>query len=355
MIEIDGSFGEGGGQILRTAISLSALTLKPIKITEIRAGRPQPGLKKQHLAGIELTARLVNAEVKGLEVGSTRIEFIPTELQGGEFSLDIGTAGAISLVLQAVLPPAILCPESVRFNLRGGTDVAWSPPIDYFREVFVPMVSQMGLNIQIHQNRRGHYPRGGGNVHAEIKPVGKISMLRCVDFGDLRAISGISHCVRLPSHVADRQGISAEQELQSQGLKIAEIKREWYPKNNDPHLGAGSGIVLWAESQEGWRIGADRLGERGKRAEDVGRDAAKQLMKDLATGKAIDSHLCDMLIPYLALAEGESTIGITEITSHLVTNIWVARKILGVEMHLDGEVGQPGVLSVRGSGFSIPE
>jgi len=128
MIEIDGSYGEGGGQILRTAISLAALIMKPVRIVKIRAGRTKPGLRRQHMAGIELTSRLVSAHVRGLEIGSTEVEFEPIEGKSGSFSYDVGTAGSISLILQAVLPPAILSPEPVQFNLRGGTDVSWSPP-----------------------------------------------------------------------------------------------------------------------------------------------------------------------------------------------------------------------------------
>ena len=137
MIEIDGSVGEGGGQILRTTVSLSALTMTPVRVTNIRAGRKQPGLRRQHMAGIELTGQLVSADVSGLEVGSGEVEFVPRERRSGMFSHDVGTAGSISLILQAVLPPAILAKEPVVFRLRGGTDVKWSPPIDFFTVSFI--------------------------------------------------------------------------------------------------------------------------------------------------------------------------------------------------------------------------
>ncbi|MHA2423475.1 MAG: RNA 3'-terminal phosphate cyclase [Candidatus Thorarchaeota archaeon] len=352
MIEIDGSYGEGGGQILRTSVSLSALTLKPVTITKIRAGRPKPGLKRQHIAGIELTSQIVGAEVDGLEIGSTKVTFRPSELMSGNFSYDIGTAGSISLVLQAVLPPAILSADSVKLSLRGGTDVNWSPPIDYLREVFIPIIQRMGANLDIKQIKRGHYPRGGGQVEVIVTPTHEITPVNFLNFGDVARISGISHCVRLPSHVADRQANAVESELARRNLTFERLEREWYQKNNDPHLGAGSGVVLWAESTSGIRIGADRLGERGKRAEEVGKEAVMQLLQELATGKAIDSHLCDMLIPYLALANGPSQIGVTEITSHLITNIWVAERILGVNITLEGNLGEPGTVSIEGIGFS---
>ncbi|MHA1577225.1 MAG: RNA 3'-terminal phosphate cyclase [Candidatus Thorarchaeota archaeon] len=353
MIEIDGSYGEGGGQILRTAISLSALIMKPVRIGKIRAGRKKPGLRRQHMAGIELASRLVNASVRGLEIGSTEVEFEPTERRSGSFSFDVGTAGSISLILQAVLPPAILSPEPVQFNLRGGTDVSWSPPLDYIREVFVPMLHLMGPIIEIRQERRGHYPKGGGKASISITPVDGIKGVDLYEFGKLLGVSGISHCVRLPGHIADRQASSAESVLMENGVKMMNIERESYPKNKDPHIGPGTGIVLWAESDTGLRIGADNLGSRGKRAEDVGKEAAEHLISELSSGMAIDSHLCDMLVPYLAIANGSSRIGITKVTSHLVTNVAIAKQIMEIEITLKGDVGKPGILSVRGAGLSF--
>ncbi|MFX0107125.1 MAG: RNA 3'-terminal phosphate cyclase, partial [Candidatus Hodarchaeota archaeon] len=270
MIEIDGSYGEGGGQILRTSVSLSALTMEPVRISRIRTGRPKPGLKRQHLVGIELLSRMVNAETMGLEIGSTTIEFIPRKRKGGEFSYDVGTAGSISLILQAALPTAVFAPEPVKLALTGGTDVSWSPPIDYMRDVFVHNIQKMGPRIKILLNKRGHYPRGGGRVECEIQPVTSISRLDSVQFGKTARVCGVSHCVRLPGHIAERQATAAEDLLRKQGILNIEITRESYAKNEDKHLGPGTGLVLWAESDLGWRVGYDQLGARGKRAEDVG-------------------------------------------------------------------------------------
>ncbi|MGY5874326.1 MAG: RNA 3'-terminal phosphate cyclase [Candidatus Thorarchaeota archaeon] len=353
MITIDGSYGEGGGQIIRTAVSLSALTMKPVRISKIRAGRSKPGLRNQHIAGIEVTGWLANASISGLEVGSTEIEFIPKERSGGEYSYDVGTAGSISLILQAVLPAAVLSPEPITLNLRGGTDVTWSPPVDYMREVFLPSLARLGLSVIITTKRRGHYPKGGGQVTCEIKPSSKIATMNQTEFGRLIGVQGVSHCVRLPSHVASRQADSAKSILDRSEINPVSISTESYPKGKDPHLGPGSGIVLWAESDNGMRIGADQLGKRGKRAEEVGADAAQQLVRELATKYAVDSHLGDMLVPYLAMAKGESEIGLTEVTSHLQTNLWVTKRILGVEMNLEGNLGQTGVLTVKGTELSL--
>ncbi|MFO7837295.1 MAG: RNA 3'-terminal phosphate cyclase [Candidatus Thorarchaeota archaeon] len=352
MIEIDGSYGEGGGQILRTAISLSAVTMEPVRVVNIRAGRPTPGLKNQHIAGIEVTGRLVNAEIKGLRIGSTTIEFHPVERRGGRISYDIGTAGAISLALQAALLPAVLSPDQSYIEITGGTDVLWSPPIDYMKHVFDFMLQKMGPKIEITQHRRGHYPRGGGRVSCGIKSVNEIHSIDLVEFGEILEVVGISHCARLPAHVAHRQADAAESYLRGKGLENINIEREYWSKEDDPHLGAGSGIVIWAESNRGVRIGGDSLGKKGKPAEKVGREAAIQLVSELSTGKAVDSHLCDMLVPYMAVAQGKSSIGVTKITSHLETNIWVAEEMLGIETQLEGESGKPGRLTLKGTGVT---
>jgi len=348
LIEIDGSYGEGGGQILRTSISLAALTMSPIRISKIRAGRPKPGLKSQHLSGIKLTGELVDASIKGLKVGSTEITFIPNQRKSGSFDIDIGTAGSIALILQAVLPPAVLAPEPVSFHIRGGTDVNWSPPIDYLKYVFSPMIGRLGASIEIEQKKRGHYPKGGGEVVCNVTPTSELRPINLVNFGRVASVNGISHCVRLPSHIAERQASSAE-DIICRNLDLpVRIQTETYSMRDDHHLGPGSGIVLWADGEIGARIGADQLGEKSLRAEEVGKRAADRLLKELSTGKAIDSHLADMIVPYLAIAKGDSKIGITEITSHLTTNLWTIKQILGTSMTIEGSIGEPGLLMING-------
>ena len=349
LIEIDGSYGEGGGQILRTSISLAALTMKPVRISKIRAGRPKPGLKRQHLSGIKLAGELVDASIEGLEVGSTEISFIPNQRVGGSFSIDIGTAGSISLILQAVLPPAVLAPDPITFQIRGGTDVKWSPPVDYLNNVFCPLLSRLGSIVKIEQKKRGHYPRGGGEVLCKVTPTKDLSSLDLIDFGELSTVAGISHCVRLPAHVAERQASSAEEVIREKLDVEASIETESYSKKDDHHLGSGSGIVLWANGSNGTRLGAGQLGDRGVPAERVGKKAAEHLVHEVSRGMAIDSHLADMIVPYLAVAKGESKIGISDVTSHLTTNLWTIEQILGTPMNLEGNIGEPGLLKITGN------
>ncbi len=352
---IDGSYGEGGGQIVRTSVSLSAVTMRPVRIINIRSGRSNPGLRRQHIAGVELIARVVDAEVSGLEVGSTRLEFIPCSRHGGTFSYDIGTAGSISLVLQAVFPALALCPEPSELTLTGGTDVAWSPPIDYMVHVFGHTIRHLGVTVDTKVIRRGHYPRGGGTVRCRVWPTESIHPVHFDGFGNLQSIYGLSHCVRLPRHVAVRQAQAAAEVLQGTLSCPVQIETESYDRKSDPHLGPGSGIVLWAESGSGMRIGSDSLGTRGKPAEQVGREAATSLLSELSTGLAVDSHLCDMLVPYVAMASGVSRIGITRVTSHLKTNLWVTSRFLDADLSLEGSTGTPGLLTVRGVGLSVKE
>ncbi len=351
MIVIDGSFGEGGGQILRTSIALSAILGVPIKIANIRAKRPQPGLKRQHMTAITAAATLCNAEVEGLKLGSTTIVFKPKDIKSGTFRFDIGTAGSISLVLQTLLPIMAYAPGPTEVKISGGTDVPWSPPIDYVRSVITYHLKLVGYEVRIELIRRGHYPRGGGEVRVKVdKPPRALAAVELIKRGNVRYIKGRSHCVKLPKHVAERQAKSARELLSKElaGIPI-EIELEWYEPSKDPHLGPGSGIVLWASAGEAL-LGADALGARGKRAEVVGEEAAKKLLNDLRTGMALDTHMSDNIIPYLALAEGTSSIGGAKLSMHAYTNIWLIKKILNIEVEYQGNLNEPFKLRVRGAG-----
>ncbi len=353
MIEVDGSIGEGGGQVLRTSIALSALLGEPVKIFNIRAKRSPPGLKAQHITGVKAVASLVGAEVEGLELGSQVLTFVPKERRGGSFSFDVGTAGSISLVLQALLPAAAFAPSPVELTVRGGTDVKWAPPIDYMKHVFAPIMAKMGYSVSIEVVRRGHYPRGGGIVKVRANPVSTLSPLRLEKRGAITRIRGISHCVRLPSHVAKRQAYAAYRLLKEEGFGgDLHIDVESYPPNKDPHLGPGSGIVLWAETDRGCVLGADALGERGKPAEQVGEEAAGKLLKELRGKATVDIHMADMLIPYMAIADGESVIRTRELTLHAFTNIKITEMITGVKFEVQGTLGAPAIIRVKGISFT---
>ncbi|NPA23954.1 MAG: RNA 3'-terminal phosphate cyclase [Crenarchaeota archaeon] len=351
-VEIDGSILEGGGQILRTSLALAALTGKSLRIYNIRAKRSNPGLQAQHLTGVKAIAELCGAKVEGAYKGSMELVFIPGKIRSGRFRFDIGTAGSISLVIQAILPVLVFAPGRVEVDITGGTDVRWSPPIDYVRYVMLPVLSKLGVRAEVIVYRRGHYPRGGGHVKLIVDPVDHLRPIVDVDRGEVREIRGRSHCVRLPRHVAERQAKSAEEYIKARGYRIPiNIELEYYPPDKDPHLGPGSGIVLWAVTDRDEIIGADALGEKGKPAEEVGKEAAEKLIEDLGTGKAFDRHMGDMLVPYIALADGHSKIGVARLTLHTITNVYVVEKILNVKFRVEGEQEKPGVIEVDGIGY----
>lgn len=349
MIHVDGSIGEGGGQILRTALALSAVSGKPIKIYNIRAKRSNPGLQRQHLMGVRAVAELSRARVRGAELGSTVLEFEPGGLRGGKIELDIGTAGSVTLVLQAVMPVLPFLPEPVEIIVRGGTDVPWSPTIDYVRFIVVPLLRFMGLELNVELLKRGHYPRGGGLVRYAVRePPGELRGLTLEERGRVFAVRGLSHAVLLPEHVARRQAFSAEEYLRSRlGGVDVDIRIEHAPSGA---LGPGSGITLWAECEKSL-LGSDSLGQKSKRAELVGEEAATKLLEDLLTGAALDRYMSDMIIPLLALAKGVSVVRGARYTLHAQTNVEIVRILLGdeVEIRVEGEAERPFKLMVKGS------
>lgn len=348
-ITIDGSLGEGGGQILRTSLALSAVLGRPVKIVNIRAKRKNPGLQRQHLTGVMALARLAKARVKGAEIGSTQLEFWPRGLEGGEYEFNIGTAGSVTLVFQALMPVLAFLPKPTRITVQGGTDVPWSPTIDYLRHVVAHHLEAMGLKVAIELHQRGHYPKGGGRVTYTIgDPPGKLKPLYLPDRGDLIRIEGISHAYKLPRHVAERQASSARRALEKAlGRDIKVVI--WVEHEPARGLGPGSGVALWAVTEKSI-LGSDSLGARGKPAEKVGDEAARALAEDLATGSSLDRHMSDMIIPLLALAEGESTVKGARLTLHARTNIEVVRLLMqDVSINLKGEAEKPFLLTIRGS------
>jgi len=355
-IFIDGSMGEGGGQILRTAIALSAVTGRPVKIVNIRAKRRNPGLRPQHLTAIRALAAITRARVKGAYVGSMEVEFWPGPVRGGEYEFDVGTAGSISLVLQALLPALAFADGPVRLRIVGGTDVKMAPTIDYMKEVFLPLLDRFGYHVELRVLRRGHYPKGGGIVEAAVEePPGRLEPAEMVDRGGLRMIRGRSHAVRLPRHVAERQAKAATEILRRELGVTPQIDIEWYAPGRDPHRGPGSGITLWAVFESSV-MGSDALGERGKRAEIVGAEAARKLVEDYRSGAALDRYAADMVPPYMALAAGVSRYTGARLTSHAET-MFKLLKIIIPEAEIEVEARRPGEpfhAVIKGIGLTRP-
>uniref|UniRef100_A0A7C3UCR5 RNA 3'-terminal phosphate cyclase n=1 Tax=Geoglobus ahangari TaxID=113653 RepID=A0A7C3UCR5_9EURY len=313
MIKIDGSYGEGGGQILRTSIALSCVTGKSVEIFNIRANRPKKGLAAQHLKGVEAAKMLCDAEVEGLRLGSTRLVFKPRKIRARDMRIDIGTAGSVTLIFQTILPPLLVADKPCKIEIIGGTDVQWSPSIDYFRFVTLKALKEMRANAEVELIKRGYYPKGGGKVILRVNP----SNLKGIAFEKemCDVIRGISHCSNLPEHVAERQAKVAKTFLEERGYKT-EIDVE-----TQKGLSTGSGITLFC----GYK-GSVSLGEKGKPAEKVGNEAASQLYEELQSDAVFDKHLADQVMSFAAIANEKTVYTTSEITKHIVSNAYVINK-----------------------------
>ncbi|MGC9443917.1 MAG: RNA 3'-terminal phosphate cyclase [Candidatus Methanospirareceae archaeon] len=328
MLHINGSVGEGGGQIIRTAIALAAITSTEVEITNIRANRPKPGLSAQHLQAVKAVERMTGGHTEGLALHSTRLTFTPGPLKGFAGTIDIGTAGSITLLLQCLIPVALCADRATHVRITGGTDVAWSPPIDFYTQVFLPALREMGCAVQLDVRQRGYYPKGGGVVDVTVTPVKQLHGFMAQASEPVDVIRGISHSCGLPAHVAERQANAANRLLRAAGFQSA-IKTDIVEKSS---WTTGSGITLWC----GYKSGS-ALGERGKRAEVVGEEAARTLTTELQSRATIDVHLADQLVPYSARADGPSELRVRALTKHLETNMYITQQFLEVAFAIERE------------------
>lgn len=390
-IEIDGSFGEGGGQMLRTSLTLSLLTGRPFRIVNIRAGREKPGLRPQHLEAVRAAQRIGNAKVEGASEGSMTLLFMPGAKVGGadNYRFEIRTAGSTMLVLQTVFLPLAVgsgrgagrgaapyrpraklhrnsegydgipprtgehlqleseggdgtsscTPRPVRVVIGGGTHVEWSPSFHYIALQWLPMLRRMGFNVRLELNKAGFYPRGGGEVECVIEPVsGPLRPIRLTERGTLRRLRIISAVGQLPLEIAERQRRQAEKRLaRLTGLEIDSM--------NLPLPSPSPGTMLLAMAEHEHSAGCFcALGARGKRAEKVADEACDALLAFLESDAAVDEYLSDQLVLPAVLAEGESCWR-AKVTQHLLTNLHVVRSFLPLKSEVDGKEGQ--VATVR--------
>lgn len=330
LILVDGAHGEGGGQIVRASVALAALTRQDCRIENIRAGRENPGLAAQHVAAIRAVAALSSAEVDGLDVGSRAIGFRPGDLLAGSHAVDVGTAGSVTLVLQACLPVALAAPGPVRLQITGGTDVPWSPPADYVARVFLPLLRRCGAQVDIVLVRRGYFPRGGGAIEVSVSPWTDRGPLQLEGPGPLRGIRGIAHASNLPEDIPKRMKHAAMRRLHGRG----DVKIEDRVYRGDEASGQGGALVLWAET-EGTILGSDSLAARGKPSERVGEEAASALVAEMDRGASLDVHAADQLLLYLVQASGPSVFLVRDVSGHLVTMAWLLERFLGPKIAIE--------------------
>ncbi len=355
MLTLDGSFGEGGGQLLRLAVGLSGVTRTPVRVERIRANRSRPGLAAQHLTAVRAAAAICGARMAGDELGSMELEFVPGQLKGGEHTFSVGTAGAVTLVLQAALPVALAATgylelperdgdegyrteaEPVSISVEGGTDVRWAPPVDHWDRVFLEHLRMAGVKAKLNVEQRGYFPRGGGKVVLKIEPAQdllrplepKERSKRDVLPAHKMNLQGVAFTGKLPEHVLDRMAKAARKELFRLGAGEVHIGKEWASSPSP-----GGGLVLWSE----WpRLGHGELTARGRRAEDIGRECAKELWEQVAAGAQVDRYTADQLLVYLALLGGSCATA--EVSEHARTAAWVIEQFLPVRFRVQEEAG----------------
>jgi len=346
---IDGALGEGGGQIVRTALTLSAVLGRPIRIENVRAGRRNPGLAAQHLAAVHAAAAACAAETEGVRLGSTAIAFTPRGApRAGSFRFDVaegregGSAGAATLVLQALLVVLATADGESSLVVHGGTHVAWSPPADYLLRVWLPALHRVGLEARVEEVRTGWFPAGGGELRASVRG-GRAFRWRALaaeELGALVAVRGRALAASLPAHVADRMAARARSLLAGEGI-AASIEAERVRAD-----GPGACLFLVAEYERAC-AGFSALGERGKSAERVAEEAVARLVAHRRSGAALDVHLADQVLLPAALAEAPSTFTVERVSAHLRANARVVELFERTSVEIDERADGTGRVVVR--------
>ncbi|MCS7191848.1 MAG: RNA 3'-terminal phosphate cyclase [Armatimonadetes bacterium] len=350
---IDGSYGEGGGQILRSSLALSALTGKPLRVFNIRAGRKNPGLRPQHLTSVRAAATICNAKFEGAKVNSTELNFEPMGLQGGFLFIDVSadqrSAGSGTLVFQTIFPALLFAKQTSSIRIiRCGTHVPFSPTYDYIADVFLPMMKLLSAKGELKLVKAGWFPEGGGELEASIQPINQpVKCISLTERGNLKSILVLSALSNLKRSIALRQANQAVNRLLSMGFRQSEIEvdiREF------PSPSKGT-VVFIAAKFENVIAGFSALGELGKPAEKVADEAVEDFAEYWRTNAPVDKHLADQLILFMALADGVSVIKTSALTQHSLTQIWLVEQFLPVNFEVQGRLGEPSIIRVEGLGF----
>lgn len=354
MIRIDASQGEGGGQVLRSALAMSIISAQPVHLVNIRANRRNPGLAPQHLAGVRAAAQICGATVEGDDLRSQELTFRPGGFAyAGDYHFDIeklsgqGSAGALTLLLQTVLLPLALADGPSRLTLRGGSHVAWSPPVHYVEWVLLPMLERIGIHASIDLSEWGWYPRGGGEAFVTIEGNADLHGVTLTERGEFLSLQGIAAAANLPASIPQKMSGRANNLLREAGL----------PANVQPLRvtgpSDGAGIVIVLE-YENVRAGFTGLGRQANPSAEVAEEAVEPLIAYTRQTAALDPHLPDQILPALTMAHGPSLISTVDITRHTLTNIATVQHFIERQVDVEGEEGQPGFVRVSGPGPALP-
>lgn len=356
---IDGSVLEGGGQLVRNAVTLAALLQKPITIRSIRGHRDPPGLKAQHAAGLKLVAEICNGTLTGCELGSSEVSFTPGPIRPGSYTADPRTAGSTTLLLQVSYPTLIFAPRTSTSTselvLRGGTNAARSPQADYTAEVFLPFVRQhFRLDASLAVHRHGYFPRGGGELRMRIEPTpGPLPAATVTTRGTVVAVRGKAYVAAQPERNAETIRIAAHARLVAAGVDPSIIDVVSVREKPTHAVGKGSGIVLWAETETGCRLGGSSTWWRGQDLASLGTSAADELLRNVEHGGCVDEYLQDQIIIFLVLAKGKSTVRTGPLTLHTRTAMYIAEQLTGATFTVQGDANGTLLLSCEGIGYSV--
>ncbi len=358
MIKLDGSSGEGGGALVRVALALSTVTGQPFHITNIRANRPQPGLKAQHLASIHALKQISNAKTNDIQLGSTKLQFTPGKIKGGRYEFDIGTAGSITLFLQAIILPCLFAPSKITLTIKGGTSGKWQASVDYLQYLLLPQLQRFVEKINLKIIKRGYYPEGGGEIILEISPKyhlndyntfpefrttiqEKIPPIQLTNQGTLEQIRGLVNLSQELEEKKVAERIKATTESYLLNYKVPLSLRMEYANSKS----IGGELILWAIFSNNQDINeinpiilaGDALLEKNKSSEDVAKEAVAELKQSIEAQACVDPHLADQLIMFLALLPG-SKVKCTEITPHTLTNISIIETFLPIKFEINGNI-----------------
>ncbi len=347
MIEIDGSTLSGSGTLLRYAVALATVMREPIHMINIRAKRPKPGLRSQHLLAVKACCTFSEGSVEGANLDSQEITYFPGKnLNGGEFFFDIGTAGSATMLAFALIAPALFGTRPSRFTITGGLFQDFAPSFFHLQEVLVPLLRRMGADINLSLERPGYVPKGGGIMIAEIAPLGGfLKPLSMTHQGKVAKIQGIALASNLSDQrVAQRLADRCAQVLRKRGYDSdLEVMEDFTAAQK------GAALTIWAQSETACFLGADQAGKRGRRSEAIADFVAASLIEDLDTGACTDRHLADQLILFAALAKGLTEYTVPHISEHVKANLWLVEKILGARSEVDGRT-----LKINGIAYDPP-
>jgi RNA 3'-terminal phosphate cyclase (ATP) len=344
MLEIDGSRYSGSGTIVRQAMVFAALTGQAVHLVKARVRRPKPGLRPQHMHVVEAIRQVVGGQTEGVELGAQEFTFWPaTPPRGQQYLWDIGSAGSTTMLALAVLPVLAWGATPVSVEIRGGVFQDFAPSVYHLQQVVLPLVRRMGLEATLTLERPGYVPRGGGILHLMVHPVRQeLQRLVLEESGAVERVWGIA----LASHLAERRVSQRMAEAARGVLTAAGYRADIEVQDDTSALQPGAALALFVDLAGGSRLGADQAGAPRRRAEAIGRYVAQHLLEDLQTGATLDRYTADQLIPFAALAAGESRFRIPQITEHVESNAWLAQVFLGAEVAIAGQV-----MSITGAGW----